>query len=115
MTTFKAAIGLCGLSQSAAAEYLGVSLASVKDWSRGKTAPSQGVWDDLADLYDRIEDAAEFAADKIEPDLMARHVMNQITADSGSDPLPSGADYAAGALALMLAVSDRKLANPIRS
>ena len=106
MTTFKAAIAICGLSQQEAAEFLGVSIQSVKDWSRGRSAPPIGVWSMMAQLYARIEDAADFAASHIEPGLMDRRVMNNIAADQGDDPLPGSGDMVAGAMALLLALSD---------
>lgn len=109
MTTFKASIAKCGLSQQGAAEYLGVSLASVKDWCRGKTAPPFGVWVMLADLWVRIQDAGESAAEKIDPENMDRRQVNNVTADDGHDPLPDGADAAAGAVAVLTAIADRNL------
>ena len=109
MTTFKSALGICGLSQQGAAEYLGVSIASVKDWSRGKSAPPIGVWVMLADLWGRIEDAGERAAEQITPEDMDRRALNNVAADDGGDPLPDGADSAAGALAVLSAILDRNL------
>lgn len=106
MTTFKAAIAICGLSQGEAATFLGVSIGSVKDWGRGKGAPPPGVWEMLADLYARIEDASDFASSQIEPGLMDRRAMNNVTADDGADPLPGGGDAVAGAMALLMAVRD---------
>ena len=108
MTTFKAAIAICGLSQQESAEFLGVSVQSVKDWSRGRSTPPIGVWQMLADLYGRIEEAADFAAAHIEPGLMDRRVMNNIAADQGDAPLPGSGDMVAGAMALLLALSDDK-------
>lgn len=45
MTTFKSAIAICGLSQSEAAKHLGVSIDSIKNWTRGKSAPSMEIWE----------------------------------------------------------------------
>lgn len=109
MTTFKSAIYLCGLSQSGAADYLGVSLASIKDWCRGKGAPPIGVWIMMADLWGRIEDAGESAAEIIDPESMDRQQLNGVQTDEGSDPLPEGSDTAAGALAIMSAILNRNL------
>lgn len=106
MTTFKAAIAICGLSQSEAAEYLGVSIQSVKNWGSGKSAPPIGVWEMLADLYQRVEDAADGACSMIEPDLSDRMVMNNIAADCGDDPLPGRGPDVAGAMALLLAIKE---------
>ncbi|WP_319413955.1 helix-turn-helix transcriptional regulator [uncultured Cohaesibacter sp.] len=106
MTTFKSALGVCGLSQQEAAEFLSVSLGSVKDWCRGKSAPPLGVWAQLANLYSQIEDAADYASARLDADLMDRRVLNNIEADNGADPLPGGASSAAGAMALLLAIKD---------
>lgn len=104
MTTFKAALAICGLSQVEAADYLGSRIDTVKSWSQGRNAPPMGVWKDLADLYRRIENTADFAAGNLEPGLMAPRIANNIQADDGEDPLPGHADDVAGAMALLLAV-----------
>jgi len=55
MTTFKRSIQLCGLSQREASEFLGLSLQSVKDYSRGFSEPAkQQVWIDLSTLFKAI-------------------------------------------------------------
>jgi hypothetical protein len=59
MTTFSSAIRLCGLSRREAADYFGVRLDTVGSWSSGSNPVPPGVWDMLADLWRRIEDAAE--------------------------------------------------------
>jgi DNA-binding XRE family transcriptional regulator len=106
MTTFKSALNLCGLSQQEAAGFLDVSLGSVKDWCRGKTAPPIGVWEMLSDLFLRIEGASDFASARLDPDLMDRRALNSITADDGKDPLPESSTNAAGAMALLTAFRD---------
>lgn len=108
MTTFKSALHVCGLSQQQAAHYLGVSLQSVKHWSSGRTQPPGGVWEMLADLFERVQDAADGAADSMKLDGIDPRVWGSIDADSGKDPLPEGADSAAGAMALLTAVSAHK-------
>lgn len=109
MTTFKAALGLCGLSQAEAAEYLGVSLGTIKKWSSGTGAPPFGVWVMVADLWAQILDAGESAAEKIDPENMDRGILNGVCADDPHDPLPRGADVAAGAVAVLSSISDRNL------
>ena len=106
MTTFKASLAICGLSQQEAATFLDVSIQSIKDWCRGKSAPPPGVWAMLSDLYRRIETAAGFASSNLEPELMDRRVMNNVTADDGHDPLPGSGDHISGAMALLLAMQD---------
>lgn len=105
MTTFKSAIAICGLSQQQAADFLGVSLQTVKHWSSGRNNVPGGVWEMLSDLYVRIEQAADHAA--VELDAVDPRQWGSITADLGDDPLPDGADSAAGAMALLLAVADQ--------
>lgn len=106
MTTFRAALSICGLSQQEAADYIDVRLDTVKSWSSGRGNPPEGVWRTLADLYRRIEDAADFASAQLDPPLMDRLAMNNVLADSGEDPLPASADAVAGAMALLLAIHE---------
>ena len=106
MTTFRAAIQICGLSLSEAADFLGVRPDTAKSWSQGRNAPPPGVWEMLSALYQRIEAAADHASAELEPGLMDRKAMNNVTADDGADPLPGGADAVAGAMALLLAMAD---------
>lgn len=109
MTTFKSAIYICGLSQHGAADFLGVSIQSVKDWCRGKSSPPFGVWVMLADLFARIEDAAASAAERIAPEEMDRQMLNVVQADDGAHPLPDGSDSAAGAMSILIAIGDQNL------
>lgn len=106
MTTFKSALAICGLSQIEAAEFLGVSLATVKSWGSGRNAPPLGVWGMLADLLGRLEEAADDVSTYLEPDIMDRRAMNNVQADDGPDPLPGGGADAAGAMALLIAIRD---------
>lgn len=109
MTTFKSSLAICGLSQSEAAEFLGVSLQSVKNWGRGKGSPPFGVWVMLADRFKSILDAGEMAADSIDPESMDRLQLNHVTADDGLDPMPDSATHAAGAVAVLTAICNRNL------
>jgi hypothetical protein len=104
MTTFSVAIAICGLTQQGAVEFLEVSPGNVEDWVRGETAPPREVWGRLADLYARIEDAADNAATELEVDLMDPHAMNHIEVERGMEPLPNGARKVAGAMALLLSL-----------
>ena len=105
-TTFSASLQICGLSQQDAADYLDVRLDSVKAWSDGRTSPPREVWRMLADLYLRIEDTADYASSMLEPGLMEDYVLMNIAADSGLDPLPGSADAIAGAMALLIALTE---------
>ena len=89
-----------------AADFLEVSYDTAKSWSQGRNAPPAGVWRDLADLYARIEVAADFAASNLEPGLMSPRIANNLDADDGQDPLPGHGPSVAGAMALLLAMQD---------
>lgn len=66
MTLFAAAIRLLGLSQAEAADYLGVSLDTLKPWCKGRRTPPPGTWTELRALYDTQCEAAEAALALIE-------------------------------------------------
>jgi hypothetical protein len=104
MTTFEAAIAICGLSKREAAEFLDVAPDMIDAWARGASAPPRAVWGSLADLYARIEDAADSVAEELEPDGMDGPALNAIEVGRGIEPLPGGAGRAAGALALLLTI-----------
>lgn len=57
----------------------------------------------LADLFERIQDAADSAADQMAVDGIDPRAWGDIEADLGADPLPHGRG-AAGAMALLMAV-----------
>lgn len=103
MTTFAAILRLCGLSHTEAAEFFGVRLDTVKSWSAGRNPVPEGVWQMAADLWRRIEDAADNASfDDAINDPRSRA---NVSADD-ADGLPGGASEAAGAMALLVAIGD---------
>lgn len=102
MTTFKSALAICGLSQAEAAAFLNVSLGSVKNWCRGKSAPSRDAWRTLAGLYAHIESVSNSTRLEMKTDLMGRRATNNIEANNGPDPLPGRGAAVAGARALLL-------------
>lgn len=106
MTTFKHALSVCGLSQRQAADFLGVSLSSVKDWCAGRSRVPEGVWRLLAELFERVQDAADAAADHMALEGVDPRAWGNIEADQPRNPLPEGADSAAGAMALLMAIRD---------
>lgn len=107
MTTFKSAIGICGLSQSEAADFLDVSLDTVKSWCSGRANPPRGVWQMLASLFEQMQDAADGAAEVMALDGIDPRAWNNIEADIHGHELPTdGALRAAGAMALLMAISD---------
>jgi DNA-binding XRE family transcriptional regulator len=107
MSTFKSAIGLCGLSQQATADFLGVSLDTVKSWCNGRANPPGGVWLQLAGLFRQIESAADGAADVMDLEGVDPRAFNSFEADIVDDALPvEGARNAAGAMALLMTISE---------
>jgi len=106
MTTFKACLNLCGLSQAEAADFLDVSIDTVKSWCSGRANPPLGVWRLLASLFEQIEDAATGAADVMEIEGIDPRAYNNIEADVRGDELPvTGALDAAGAMALLMVIA----------
>lgn len=106
-TAFKSAIGICGLSQSEAAEFLSVSIDTVKSWCSGRANPPLGVWQMIASLFEQIQDAADEAAHTMALDGIDPRAYNQIEADIPGRELPMpGALRAAGAMALLMAIQD---------
>ena len=66
MTLFKIALSRLGLSQSEAAAFLKVSVNTVKSWSAGRNPVAPGAWDELFELSDRQEHAAQNMMDEWE-------------------------------------------------
>lgn len=108
MTTFASVIRLCGLSQREAADFLGVRLDTVTAWSSGRRPVPPGVWDMLADLWRRIEDAADNAS--ADPAINDPRALHNLEADD-PDGLPGGAPEAAGAMALLIWLAERDAEN----
>lgn len=107
MSTFKSAIGVCGLSQSEAAAFLGVSVDTIKSWCAGRANPPRGVWELLASLFQQIQDAADGAADHMALEGIDPRAWGNIEADISGQELPTdGALRAAGAMALLMAIAD---------
>ncbi|MCB1447070.1 MAG: hypothetical protein KDJ87_15090 [Rhizobiaceae bacterium] len=107
MSTFKYAIAICGLSQSEAAEFLQVSIDTIKSWSSSRAHPPFGVWSQLASLWRQIEEACDGAASEIEIGRVDRVYFNNIEADIVGNELPfEGARKVAGAMALLIALED---------
>jgi hypothetical protein len=108
MNTFKSALAICGLSQSEAALFFDISLQSVKSMSLGRRTVPEGIWIMLADLFEQIQDAADYAAGHMIVEDIDPRMWSNIQADLGHDPIPiSGAVDVAGAMALLTSVKDR--------
>lgn len=113
-TTFSAALKLCGLSRSEGAHYLGIAEGTLQKWCSVKTSckhnllPPQGVWEELAMLYQRITDTSDGCIPSLfdqQGDLAVSDVMLlHIEADDPEDPLPTSCKAQAGAMALMGAI-----------
>ncbi len=112
MSAFKSAIGVCGLSQTEAADFFQVSLDTVKSWCSGRSNPPLGVWQMLASLFEQVQEAADAAADVMAIDGIDPRAWNNIEADIPGDELPvDGALRAAGAMALLMAIRDSDLSD----
>lgn len=109
MSAFKSALGVCGLSQSEAAEFLEVSIDTVKSWCSGRANPPLGVWRLMASLFEQVQDAADGAADVMDIDGIDPRALNNIEADMHGNELPvAGALKAAGAMALLMTIAARE-------
>lgn len=107
MTIFKAALGICGLSQTEAADFFPASLNSIKDWSAGRANPPPGIWRKLADLYDQIVQASEDALDTLEIGEVKRHTVNDLAKHLHGEGLPTqGAQMAASAMFFLSRIID---------
>lgn len=108
MTTFKSALSICGLPQTEAADFLQVSLDTIKSWCSGRSNPPLGVWQQLASLFEQIQDAADGAADVMSLDGIDPRAFNNLEADVRGNELPTqGSLAAAGAMALLMAIADQ--------
>lgn len=104
MTTFRYAIMLCGLSQQGAADYLDVSINTVKSWCSGRGNPPAGVWTMLAGLFDSILEAADNAAERMAIDGIDARAFNSLEVDLDDENLPEASASAAGAMALLMKI-----------
>lgn len=116
MTTFRHALMICGLSQTEAADFLGVRLDTIKSWSAGRRRVPVGAWKMLAGLYEQIQDAADGAADAMVLDGIDPRAWQNVEADligrSGETIPTPGALAAAGAAALLMAVGSYARESP---
>lgn len=85
--------------------FLGVSASSIQSFDTGRRPVPDGVWDMMANLFARIENAANFAADHMADNGIGAGAFENIEAD-GADPLPEGSAKIAGAMALLMALYD---------
>lgn len=106
MTTFKHTLQICGLSQREAASFLNVSPSSIDKWSRNQRAVPEAVWQELADLYTQVEEAADRAAAIMQVDGIDERAFQNISADNVGLELPEGSTNVAGAMALMIALTE---------
>lgn len=109
ITTFNALRQACGLSQSETADWLRVSLDTVKKWcSMGQSncAPLKA-YEELDALLTRIEGLADQMSGQIDPDVMGKEALQGLSADDSLEPdMPSGACSMAAALAIAYAMRE---------
>ena len=65
-TPFAVALAACGLSQTQAAEFFGVQPDTVKSWGAGRNRVPPGVWEQLAELFEQIEQLADVIIEAVE-------------------------------------------------
>lgn len=94
-TLFAACLSRLGLSQAQAANYLGVSLPSIKGWSSGRNPVPKGIWNELrqyeAKIIDRSETIREIWEDAGEPETIAAQYENEIALMAMTDFILGGA------------------------
>lgn len=107
MTTFKSALGVCGLSQQEAADFFQTRPDTVKSWCTGRRSPPIGVWQQLASLYEQMCLAAEGAAEQMQLEGIDPRAFNNLEADLAGNNLPITTSMkAAGAMALLMRIQD---------
>jgi len=98
MSVFKTACLVCGLSSvGEAADFFGVNSSTIKHWWSGRRWPPQGVWSQLAALYDQIIQISEHALDTFDDEIDASSVQ-AIAEHEFGEPLPAHARDAAMAM-----------------
>jgi hypothetical protein len=108
MTNFDRAMGICGLSTRAGAEIFDCEFSRVVAWRLGQEEAPEAVWDMLADLYSRIDEAAVLAQEAFaEREIEPLEFGKGITVDIEGDDLPVGVQYAAGTLATLRHLHER--------
>ena len=83
-TLFALLCHVCGLSHREAADWLDVRPDTVKSWSAGRRVAPDGVVEALADLAERIDEAADQVVnhlDSLDPDAEARDIEIGLAAD----------------------------------
>lgn len=99
MTRAKALIALSGLSHQEAADYLNVSLETIRSWIKGRRNPAPGVIEELADLIQRQERAAAKALSEYRKSTDADNVT---TRSIDLTSIPTG-DWPPGAERMVIA------------
>lgn len=81
---FTTACRLCGLSTKEAAELLGIAYQSARDMARKKTRVPPGIRRELAEIYDRMDEAVEEAIEVVRsttPDTPVDLVVGRVSPD----------------------------------
>lgn len=104
ITTFNALRQSCGLSQLETADWLGVSLDTIKKWcsTQQPNCAPLGAYEELDELLVRIENLADQMSGRIDPDIMSKQALQGLSASDNLDPpMPSGACSMAAALTIV--------------
>lgn len=98
MMIFKTACHVCGLSSvSETGEFFGINDSTIKHWWAGRRWPPQGVWVQLATLYDQIIETSEHALDAFDEEISSSGIQALAEHEFG-EPLPAHARDAAMAM-----------------
>lgn len=104
---FKAALGICGLSNEAAAEFIGVSVDTVKKWCSGKRNVPPFAWQPIAKLYTQIVEVSEAALEALDADEINDASLALLAEDVGGERLPNeGATRAAMAMFVLSRIDE---------
>lgn len=99
VSTFRATLGVCGLSISEAAIYLELSDVEVERLCTHSSEVDDRVWRKLVALYLDILETAELAEDMFVNDSMPKTAFDAF--EIGQGVLPHGAAAAAGAMVVL--------------
>ena len=98
MNEFKTALMLCGLADSEAAEYFGVSSDTAKGWSAERIEPPVEIWRKLAALYIKITVVTECALDNTNEPELDRKALSEFSEEYDGEQLPGHAEDTVAAM-----------------
>ncbi|MCR9060612.1 MAG: hypothetical protein NXI02_24970 [Rhodobacteraceae bacterium] len=96
MTAFKEILGACGLSHNDAANYFDTSIDSIKSWCSGRRSVPDGVWNELHELFHKVQDAISIMDRhnnryEFDTELEANDIRDEFSNYGLPDDMPDGA------------------------